>query len=389
MGILKQDDLRQLIETSGEYCVSLYQPTHKTGREQQQDPIRLKNLITDAQEKLIEYGVRKPQAQELLRPAEDLLDDKEFWRYQSDGLAVFLSKDFTRIYRLPSNFDELLVISKKFHIKPVLPHINEGRQFYILAISLNQVRLFLGTQYTVNELDLPDDIPASMQDALFMDHPEKNLGFHTGTGNPSASGNRPAVFHGQGKQADENEKNILRYFQYVNKGLRPLLKENIPLVLAGVDYLLPIYHDSNSFAGLLKEGFEGNPDKMDAKELHQRVWEIIKPIFDNDKLEAIKRFEQLNGKRSDLATNVLEEIVKAAKYGQIETLFIPLNIQRWGRFESERNQVLLNGKPGPENEDLLNFAAAQTFLHAGTIHALQPANIPGNGDMAAILRYSD
>lgn len=390
MDILKQDDLRQIVETSGEYCVSIYQPTHKTGREQQQDPIRLKNLISDAEEKLVKYGVRMPQIQKLLRPANDLLDDKKFWQHQSEGLAIFLSKEFTRIYRLPSRFDELVVISKNFHIKPVLPLlVNEDRQFYILAISLNQIRLFLGTQYMVNELELPDDMPTSMEEALFMDHPEKNLGFHTGTGKTGGSGSRPAIFHGQGKQADDNEKNILRYFQYVNKGLRPLLKDNIPLVLAGAEYLLPIYHDSNPFAELLKEGVEGNPDELDEKELHRRAWNIVKSIFDKDLFESIAQFKQLDGKGSDLATNEIEEVVKAAKYGKVDTLFVPLNVQYWGRFEPESNQVISDGKPSLDNEDLLNFAAAQTILNAGQVYTLELEDMPGSGNLAAILRYSN
>jgi hypothetical protein len=269
MDILKENDLLQLIEVSGEYCISLYLPTQKTGREQQQDPIRLKNLVAEAQESLLEYDIRRPDVLELLRPAEDLLDDDEFWQHQSQGLAVFLSTDFARVFRLPSSFNELVVISKNFHIKPLLPILSEDGKFYILAISLNNIRLLMGTKYTVNEVELPD-VPTSMQEALFMDDPEKHLDFHTGTRNSSTSGNRPAIFHGQGKQADEDEKNILRYFQYVNKGLHALFGDTtIPLVLAGVDYLQPIYHNASSYAGLLQEGLEGNPDEMDAKELHQ------------------------------------------------------------------------------------------------------------------------
>ncbi|HSM71035.1 MAG TPA: hypothetical protein VK851_05795, partial [Anaerolineales bacterium] len=185
MDILKENDLRQLIEISGEYCVSFYLPTHRTGREQQQDPIRLKNLISEAQERLLEYGVRRPDVRELLQPAEDLLDDDEFWQHQSDGLAVFLSAEFTRIYRLPSKFEELVVIAKNFHIKPLLPLLDENGQFYILALSLNKIRLFLCTKYTINEMELPD-VPTSMQEALFMDDPEKHLDFHTGTGSSGA-----------------------------------------------------------------------------------------------------------------------------------------------------------------------------------------------------------
>jgi hypothetical protein len=52
----------------------------------------------------------------------------------------------------------------------------------------NLVRLFLSTKYTINELDLPG-ISGNMQEALLMDTPEKQLGFHTGTKNPNTSSN--------------------------------------------------------------------------------------------------------------------------------------------------------------------------------------------------------
>jgi hypothetical protein len=121
MDILKQKDLQQLLETSGEWCVSIYMPTHRMGREQQQDPIRFKNLVAGVQEELFEYGLSKPDVQELMRPVESLLTDGDFWQHQSDGLAVFLSPGFSQIYRLPSTFDELVSIGNNFHIKPLLP----------------------------------------------------------------------------------------------------------------------------------------------------------------------------------------------------------------------------------------------------------------------------
>jgi hypothetical protein len=79
MDIFKQRDLQALIETSGEWFLSIYMPTHRVGREQQQDPIRFKNLVTKAREKLLEYGLSRPEVQELMRPAENLLTDGDFW----------------------------------------------------------------------------------------------------------------------------------------------------------------------------------------------------------------------------------------------------------------------------------------------------------------------
>lgn len=255
MDILKQTDLKQLIDTSGEWCVSMYMPTHRFGREQQQDPIRFKNLVAQSQEKLLKSGLRRPEVQELLRPAENLLEDKDFWQHQSDGLAVFLSPDSSRTLRLPSRFDELIIIAENFHVKPLLPLLIENGQFYILALSLSEIRMFLGTRDTITELEL-NDVPTSLQEALSMDDPEKHLDFHTGTKNPSTPGNRLAIFHGQGVQADEQDKeNILRFFKHVDNGLSNLFDGiNIPMALAGVDYLLPLYHQVSTYSNLLEKG---------------------------------------------------------------------------------------------------------------------------------------
>ena len=93
MDVLKRTDFQQLVETNGKWHISIYMPTHRAGNEQQQNPIRLKNLMAQAEKKLLDYGVRRPEVQALLQPAEELLRDHAFWQHQSDGLAVFLSND--------------------------------------------------------------------------------------------------------------------------------------------------------------------------------------------------------------------------------------------------------------------------------------------------------
>jgi len=388
MDILKQDDLERLIKVNDEFCISFYMPTHRTGREQQQDPIRLKNLNAAAEKKLIEYGVNSSEVRKLMRPVEALLIDNKFWQHQSDGLAIFLSSGFFRVYRLPIKFDELMVAGRNFHIKPLLPLLTPNGQFYILAVSLNEIRLFRCTRDTVNEMEL-SNIPTSMQEALYLDEPEKHLNFHTGTKKPSASGNRPAVFHGQGAQsAEEDKKNILRYFQHIDRGMTDLIEDkSAPMILAGVEYLLPIYHEANRYPRLLKEGLAGNPEELNPEELLQRAWNLVEPIFGEEQKSALKQFEKLYGKRSGLVSDNLETVVKAAAFGRVDTLFSPLGIQRWGRFEPKNGQVLLEGEPTSKNEDLLNLAVTQTLLNSGQVFMLQPGEIPGDGELAAILRY--
>jgi hypothetical protein len=80
--------------------------------------------------------------------------------------------------------------------------------------------------------------------------------------------------------------------------------------------------------------------------------------------------------------------VKAAKFGQVETMFIPLNEQKWGRYDAENNEVILHSDPGPDSEDLLDLAAAETLLNSGEVFAVPRSQLPGNGDLAALLRFA-
>lgn len=388
MDILKQADLKPLLETSKKWCISIYMPTHKFGREQQQDPIRFKNLVIKAQNKLLENGLRKPDVQELTQRAEDLLADSDFWQHQSHGLAVFLSPDYSRTYRLPSKFDELVVVANNFHIKPLLPILSKDGNFYILTLSINNIRLFSGARDQIDEVEL-GDIPTSMQEALWMDDPEKHTEFHTDTSSPGREGKRQAMFHGHGAKSSEEKTNLRRYFQYVDHGLNELLEDKtIPMVLAGVDYLLPIYREVNSYKGMVDNGIEGNPDEMDVKILHKQAWKLVEPIFKEEQNQALEQFAQLHGQQNELASADIKTVVKAANFGQVDTLFVPLGVQKWGRYDAQQNKVILEEKPNPDNEDLLDFAAMHTLFNSGSVYAVKPENMPDEGDLAAILRYA-
>jgi hypothetical protein len=93
MSLVSQAPLRALAEARDGWHVSLYMPVYPVGFEAQQNPIRLKNLLDTAEERLISGGMRSPDARELLAQARDLVTKGYFWRYQSEGLAVFCSQE--------------------------------------------------------------------------------------------------------------------------------------------------------------------------------------------------------------------------------------------------------------------------------------------------------
>jgi len=344
--------------------------------------------MAEAEEGLLAAGLRRPAAEELLQPAHSLLQDSHFWRYLSDGLVVFLSGTLFCRYRLPYGLGPLVVVAKQWHIKPLLPLLSGDGQFYVLALSQKQVRLLQGTRHSVDEIDL-ESIPESLYQALRFDDPEKQLQFHTSTRQPGGVGERPAAFHGHGVgQGAETKTDILRFFHQVDSGLTTVLaREEAPLVLAGVEYLLPIYREANQYPHLLDEGIKGNPDELAPQELHAEAWDIVQPLFLEARKEAAEAYRALAGSGSDLACSDLGQVVVAAHEGRVGVLFVALGQQRWGSFDARARTVHTPDEPRPGDEDLLDLAAVQTLLHGGTIYAVEPQSVPADAPLAAIFRY--
>ncbi|WP_447983373.1 hypothetical protein [Nitrospira sp. Nam74] len=101
MPLLSQEDLKMVIAESHSPAVSIFLPTHRAGPETQQDRIRLKNLLKQAETQLVKEETRPTDARELLEPVSALIDDAAFWRHQADGLAIFRAHDVFPVHRLP------------------------------------------------------------------------------------------------------------------------------------------------------------------------------------------------------------------------------------------------------------------------------------------------
>jgi hypothetical protein len=388
MSLLSQPELENLARQQADWCVSIYMPTHRTGSEIQQDPIRLKNLLDEAGNRLQEAGLRSPDARQMLEPAYDLVPrQREFWQHQSDGLAIFLSADNFHYYRLPHRFEEFVSVAGRYHLKPLIPLLSEAGHFYILALSQNEIRLLQGSRDSVSEVELKN-VPPSLAEALKWDDPERQLQWHTGTSFPAGQ-YRAAAFHGHGvTNAEQSKDEILRYFQKIDAGLADLLAgERAPLVLAGVEYLFPIYRQANSYRHLIAEGIPGNPDELSAEELHRRAWPIVQPIFKGGQTEAVERYWQTSGNNSRLVSTDLHEIVPAAHFERVEVLFVALGIQQWGTFDADTGDVHLRAEAGPGDFDLLDFAAVHTILNGGAVYAVAPQDVPDTGPAAALFRF--
>lgn len=377
MTFLPETELKELIGTSGEPCVSIYLPTHPAGPETRQDPIRLKNLLSEVQSQLAAGKWFHLDAVDLLKPIAALIEQHEFWQRQQQGLAVFCQPQMFRTYSLPVSVQELAIVTHRFHLKPLMPLLTQDTKFFILAASQNQLRLFRATQHTVELMNIAD-LLQNLAEALQYDDPEKQLQFHSGT-----SGSSP-IYHGQGVGTTDNKDEILRYFQVVDEGLQALLRDQqAPLVFVGVEYLFPIYQQANSYPSLFETCVTGNPDQLAPATLHQQAWPVIKPYFEQVRQRAIAQYQDLSA--TDQTCTDLKTTVQAAHDGQVDTLFVNRATQVWGEFDPQTRKVEVHDSA---QEDLLDLAAIQTWLRGGQVHILDAENMPADTPLASVLRYS-
>lgn len=376
---------KTILTQRSDWCVSLYIPTHRAGRKVEQNVIRFKNQLQEAEKQLLAKGLRAPAVKEMLKKPQKLLDDSKFWQHQSDGLAVFFSEDDFHFYKFPIEFTEVLAISSRFHIKPLLPFLTQDNTFYVLAISQNKLRLLEGTEHSVEEIDL-GDIPETLADTFPDGFPKKGLSYHTGTTSTGVGGGaRGAMFFGH-DPSNDMKKHIQRWFRAIDAALTDLIADSkSPLVLAGVDSLFPLYKEINTYPQLMAEGVPGNPDVVEPDKLRQKAWAIVEPVFNKKREAGLAQYTKMVG--TGQTTTDITKAVIAAHHGQIDVLFVAVGVQVWGQFNVEENKVEIRDVADTGDTDLLNYVAIQALIKGADVFVVSKDEMPGGALVAAVLRY--
>ena len=379
MDLFTREDLKTLQAAHPSPCISLFMPAHPGGAEE--DPIRWRKHLAEAEERLAKAGWRAAEVKELLAPGRRLQEDITFWKNQSDGLAAFSAPQFLRLFRVPLAFKDGVVVANRFSVVPLLPLLSGNGKFFVLALSQKAVRLLQGTRHSVSEVDLKG-VPENLEEALLTHQAKQPFSFY-GRRAGEGAGSWGGIFHGHGVGIDDSKEELLHYFQKIDRGLHPFLKvEKAPLVLAAVDYLQPIYRRANTHPQLLEQGIEGNPDRLSSGELHDRAWRLVQPLFEAAQHRAAAQYRQLA--HTEHASGDLEAVVTAAYEGRVETLFVALGHQVWGVFDPATGRVEQHREPLFGDVDLLDLAAAHTLSHGRTVYAVEPEQVPSKTDVAAI-----
>ncbi|HEX6979281.1 MAG TPA: hypothetical protein VF342_08270 [Alphaproteobacteria bacterium] len=380
------NDLRTLMGRTARPAVSIFLPTHVRGREIRQDPIRLKNLLSEAEAQLVARGQRAEAVRDMLEPARELVDDGPFWRHQDQGLALFLAPGVFHRYHVPLALAEGMFIGPSFHIRPLLNLLAVDGRFLVLTISNARTRLFECSRFNLTErtdLDVPHGVEAIAQETEYQEMLDANpfgrkrAGMQGGVQGYQSVGEDP-------EQVRKTQQ--IEYLRRVAAGVDATLgSDDAPVVLAAESQIRGHF---NKISGLdpVSE-LELNPDAFEPGELHRLAFEKIRPHLLDARRRALDQFNTLLGNNDPRAGIRVEDIVKGARYARVEMLFVADGEHLWGRFDERTGQVTVHGRPNGDDCDLLDYAAAQTLLNGGRVDLLPRAEMPRGALATAIFRY--
>lgn len=388
MEFFKKKDFERLANVHNPNCVTIYIPTHRTndkGEGMYKDKTTLKNQLKDARKQLEILEMKPADIEDHLKPINNLIEDTEFWKKRSDGLAIFYDGDELMTYAIPKVFTPYTHVEGQFYLKPMADLLHGAGRHFILQLALGDVRFYEATHSSITDVRIEDLVPEELLETVGSDFEPKTLQSRTGQGE---QGEFSGMFHGHGDGSEsEKKEEALKFFREINDGLMKMLHdEDAPMVVACVDYLFPIYKEANTYKYLKNEHVSGNFEHSDLLELKEKAWDIVKDQFEIPKKEAEKKVPALLNEGKSSTT--LEDVVASSIIGRTDTLFIKEDEEVWGKYHEDEGKVEINEVRKVGDTGLLNLAAIKTVEKGGKVYIVSQDEMPvENSTVNAVYRY--
>lgn len=359
------EEIGELNSVRSSACVSIYVSTTPLTHEVEQSRIRFGNHVKDAVGQLEEAGFDKRQLLLLKAQLSDLSDDETFWNHQANSLAVFATPESIRTYRMASEVKNIVEVSDRFHIKPLLRAVTFPHAANILALSENSARL----------IEMSADLPAREVDVPNM---PRNAAEATGKGTRK-------ITAGIGDRGGSQGEHLGAYVRQINAALRPVLKSSeLPLILATTKQLEALVRSVSATAPL-SSVIPGNSEHLSPAELA----DAARPILEAHYAEEIKALHQVFETRTgqNRTTTDVSNAARLATFGGIDTLLIDIDNVLDGFIDDETGEVSLDARADAVNYDVVDEIAGRALRTGANVLAVRKADIPGGQTLAAISRY--
>lgn len=358
-------------------CLSLYQPTHRHHPDNQQDPIRFRNLLKALEQSLREsYPAQDARA--LLRQFEDLAQDRAFWNCTLGGLAVLAAPGVFHVYNLPRSVPELAVVADSFHIKPLIRFVQSADRYHVLGVSRQKISFFEGNRDALEEVDLDPAVPRIPSEAPRGEAKE----FHLSAWASSAGS--PGVHYSEGSKSNIEDNAATRFLRAVDRAIlehysRPV---RLPLILAALPENQSFFRAISRNPFLLPDGVDMHPDAMSRNDLRERAWRRMEPHYRARLAGLIEMFAAARSK--ELGDDDVERVAASAAAARVGTLLTEADRHIPGRINPETGEVSLGGDAV---DDVLDDLAELVLKNGGQVVIVPNEHMPTQTGIAAIYRF--
>lgn len=381
---VEQDAAAGLWDECDPPCLSLFQPTHRSHPDNQQDSIRFGNLLRGLEESLKQQHA-SDEITLLLEPLLALADDRPFWNTTFDGLAVLRARNLFRIYRLQRSVPELAVVANSFHTKPLLRILQSADRYQVLALNRHDIRLFEGNRDVVDEIAVAKGVPRTVTEALGEDltDPRQTVSSYGGTG-----GGQPPMHHGHGGRKAEVDRDAERFFRAVDRAVlehhsRP---SGLPLILASLPEHQHRFRELSHNPLLIDESIDVHPDSLDSiDELRERVWKTIEPRYLARLADLVETFN--DNRQRGMSADDLAEVAREVVAGRVQSLLIEAERVIPGRVDEATGVLEFDELSSPEFDDVLDDLGSMTLSRGGEVVVVPTERMPTGTGIAAIYRY--
>lgn len=339
-------------------------PTHRTSPMNRQDPIRLKNLIAQAAERLVaEVGAR--EAAPTLQALDGLAATIDH-TYNLDGLALFVRGDVTHAFRLPFTLPERVIVDERFFTRDLIYAYNRSPHYWVLALSEQPTRLFLAFRDDLEELGEGTPFPMT----------------HSGKGGAQSLPNDPAINSSQLR--DEHHR---IFFRAVGNALGAVMAEEpLPLAVVGVDRYLAFFTEVRGHDQIVAT-LTGNHDRTSPHDLGRLVWPLVKEGLAAQRAGVLTELEAaVGGGRS---SSTLGEVWRFAQEGRGQTLLVEEGYHEAAIIDATGMHLLPPGEEiGPAVlDDAVDVTIAAVLEKGGRVVFVDDGALAAHGRIALIRRY--
>jgi len=384
MELLSKEILQELMTMQEGPHMSLYMSTHQTRPDNNQDPIRFKNILGQLEASLrLQHPVEV--VEEKLTSFNGLIDNNDFWNQTHQGIAVFGADGYFKVIGLQAPVEDLAIVADSFHTKPLRNYLQSADRYHVLGISRHDMKLYEGTRHGLTEVKLPPSIPQTVQEALALETADQNMAVATEGG---MEGKVSRMQNNQIAVGEEIDMDVDKYFRIVANGVYEQFSKpsKFKLVLAALTEHHNAFHQVSHNPYLVEKGIHANYKALSAEKLASMAWEIMEPEYMQKLQDLTERFNQ--AKANDYGTDDIFKASAAAAGSRVDTLLLEAGRIIGGKITNyDTGEIVYADVNNPNVDDLLDDIGEVVVRFGGQVVLVPSEHMPVTSGIAAIFRY--